>query len=64
MLNKQHAWVLGRSLDGSLNSQREWLEKHFYDVPRIISQKFRELNIELNNKVVLDFGCGDSIIDL
>lgn len=64
MLNKQHAWVLGRSLDGSLNSQREWLEKHFYDVPRIISNKFREINIDLNDKVVLDFGCGDSIIDL
>lgn len=64
MLITQHAWVLGRSLDGSLNSQREWLEKHFYDVPRMISNKFGEINIELNNKVVLDFGCGDSIIDL
>ena len=64
MINRQHAWVLGRSLDGSLNSQREWLEKHFYDVPRMILNKFREINIELNNMIVLDFGCGDSIIDL
>jgi ubiquinone/menaquinone biosynthesis C-methylase UbiE len=64
MLNKQHAWVLGRSLDGSLDAQRQWLEKHFYDVPRIILSKFRECNIELYNKAVLDFGCGDSIIAL
>ena len=28
------------------------------------SNKFREINIELNNKVILDFGCGDSMIDL
>jgi ubiquinone/menaquinone biosynthesis C-methylase UbiE len=63
MLNKKHSWVLGRTVDGPIDSQREWIKKHFYDVPQIIMEKLALFGIDLKNKVVLDFGCGDSIID-
>jgi ubiquinone/menaquinone biosynthesis C-methylase UbiE len=56
--------VLGRSLDSSFNDQREWLKKHFYEVPKRIKLICNEFGVEMSNKVVLDFGCGDSIIDL